>query len=483
MNDTLTQLLNSSKTAAASQQPIEPFYRVLLVSTYELGHQPFGLASPAAWLNRVGASVRCIDLSREPFRAGDFENVDFVGFYMHMHTATRLAGQLIPKVAQINENAHLCAYGLYAPMNESFLRSLGVTSIVGGEFEEELAKLVSQLKNGGACTPLSTVSFARQQFVRPDRSTLPALSTYSQLMLPDGSRRVAGYTEASRGCKHLCRHCPIVPIYKGKFRVVQRETVLQDIRQQVLAGAQHITFGDPDFFNGIGHSLPLVQMLHEEFPNVTYDVTIKIEHLLKDSSHIGELKETGCAFVTSAVESVDDGILRLLEKGHTREDFIHVVEMCKTIGLPMSPTFVSFTPWITLGGYREMLELIADLEIVGWVAPVQWAIRLLIPNGSRLLELPEARAVVAGFDSVALSYRWTHPDPRMDLLQQKVERVVRESSKLGLNREQVFEMILEAAGGSRMPTIRPIATCSGIPYFTEPWYCCAEPTSEQLASL
>ena len=108
-----------------------------------------------------------------------------------------------------------------------------------------------------------------------------------------------GYTEATRGCKHLCRHCPVVPVYRGAFRIVQQDVVLEDIRQQVAAGAEHITFGDPDFFNGPGHAIPIVEALHREWPALTYDVTIKMEHLLKHRELLPVLKATGCLFVTS----------------------------------------------------------------------------------------------------------------------------------------------------------------------------------------
>ena len=156
--------------------------------------------------------------------------------------------------------------------------------------------------------------------------------------------------------------------------------------------------GDPDFFNGIGHAVAVVRALHDEFPNLSYDVTIKIEHLLKHAEHIATLKETGCAFVTSAVESVDDQTLKVLDKGHTREDFIRAVALCRDADLPLAPTFVTFTPWLNLAGFRDLLQLIADLDLVSAVSPVQWAIRLLIPNGSLLLDLPEVRSVIKGFD-------------------------------------------------------------------------------------
>ena len=253
--------------------------KVLLISTYELGRQPFGLASPAAWLRNAGAEVTCLDLARQSLDEDALRAADAVAFYLPMHTATRLAVPVIRRTREINPAAHLCAYGLYAPVNADLLCKLGVRTVAGGEFEEALLTLV---RPGRA----PVISLARLQFLTPDRSGLPPLAQYAQLVMPGGARRTVGYTEASRGCKHLCRHCPVVPVYQGHFRIVQREVVLEDIRRQVAAGAQHITFGDPDFFNGIGHATELVRALQREFPQVTYDVTIKIEHLLRHSAHL-----------------------------------------------------------------------------------------------------------------------------------------------------------------------------------------------------
>ncbi len=210
---------------------------------------------------------------------------------------------------------------------------------------------------------------------------------------------MTGYTEASRGCKHLCRHCPVVPVYGGRFRVVDPDVVMEDVRAQVASGAQHITFGDPDFWNGIGHARRVVAAFAREFPGITYDVTIKIEHLLEHREHLSELGETGCAFVTSAVESVDDGLLAKLEKGHTRADFEQVAAEMRDAGLPLVPTFVAFTPWTSLQQYADLVATVDQLGLIEHVAPVQWSIRLLIPRGSRLLELEDVRALVDPFDS------------------------------------------------------------------------------------
>jgi hypothetical protein len=120
--------------------------KILLISTYELGRQPFGLASPAAWLRAGGHSVVGLDLTRETLEDEQILDAELICFYVPMHTATRLAAGLIPRVRKINAQVHLCFYGLYAPVNEKYLRGLGVGTILGGEFEEGLLSVASEAR-------------------------------------------------------------------------------------------------------------------------------------------------------------------------------------------------------------------------------------------------------------------------------------------------------------------------------------------------
>ena len=457
---------------------------LLLISTYELGRQPFGLASPAAWLRADGHSVHLLDLSRQSLDENLVCAADLVAFFLPMHTATRLGVRALAKVRTLNSRVHLCAYGLYAPVNAELLRGLGVATILGGEFEAGLRSLAQRLAAAtGDVTQVPQVepgiSLERQEFLVPDRAGLPPLDKYARLTLPDGSTRVVGYTEASRGCKHRCRHCPIVPVYNGKFRIVGREVVLEDIRRQVAAGAQHITFGDPDFFNGPTHAVEIVRALHREFPDLSYDVTIKVEHLLEQRELLPVLRQTGCAFVITAVESVDDRVLRLLDKGHSRADFIHLAMLIRTLGLFLVPTFVPFTPWTTLEGYEELLRTIAKLGLVENVPPVQLTIRLLIPAGSRLLEITDLYGIALGaFEPELLVYPWRNPDPRVDKLQRELEDVVQCESKKGTGRGEIFARIWKLTQRARgvdceetIPAMPPRAARATIPYLTEPWYC------------
>jgi radical SAM superfamily enzyme YgiQ (UPF0313 family) len=457
----------------------------LLVSTYELGHQPFGLASPAAWLRRDGIQVRTVDLAKEKLADDAIRAADLVAFHLPMHTATRLAAPIIRRVRALKPSARICAYGLYAPLNTEWLQSLGVDDVLGGEFEEQLATIARETTGMNACPTAVEArppSLPRLRFLVPDRSGLPPLSRYATLHLGDGTERLIGYTEASRGCRHLCRHCPVVPVYKGQFRIVQRDVVLADIAEQVAAGAQHITFGDPDFLNGPTHALRLVEAMHAAHPGLTYDVTIKIEHLLAHRDLLPRLVETGCLFVTSAVESLDDRVLAILEKGHSRHDFLHAATLCRDTGMILVPTFVAFHPWQTLEAYCDLLDTIADLDLVEHVAPIQLAIRLLIPQGSRLLGVEEVQAVVGSFDPQTLTYPWTHQDLRVDVLQKEVASIV--GSRLVTRRHEVFGEISALAhlrAEIPVPLPRRVVPRAPVPHLSEPWYCCAEPNPEQLA--
>ena len=446
--------------------------RVVLISTYELGRQPFGLASPAAWLRAAGHEVTMADVSCSPMPRVAVEQAGLIAFFLPMHTATKLSLRLLDRVKQVNPGAHLCAYGLYAPLNERLLRGAGVGTILGGEFETGLVDLACRLssgdveRNGGS--PL--ISLDRQQFHVPDRSGLPPLGAYAQLVVGRTTRRV-GYTEASRGCKHLCRHCPVVPVYRGTFRVVQAEVVLEDIRRQVAAGAEHITFGDPDFFNGPGHAVPIVRALHDEWPWLSYDVTIKVEHLLQHAELLPALRDTGCAFVISAVESLDDAVLERLAKGHTRADFLDALRLMRAAALPLSPTFIPFTPWTTRASYREFLRELADLGLAGQMAPIQLAIRLLIPEGSLLLELAEVRRMIGLFDGRGLCYPWRNPDPAMDARCAEIQALIKVEEKRRAGREEVFRRIWDLAQAGEFPLDVPMVSRATIPYLTEPWYC------------
>ncbi|MEM7254150.1 MAG: CUAEP/CCAEP-tail radical SAM protein [Pseudomonadota bacterium] len=459
---------------------------VILISPYELGRQPFGLAEPAAWLAEAGVSTACLDLSLEKLADTEFCAARMIGLYLGMHTATRIAVEAIAKIRERAPDAHLFAYGLYAPVNEEYLRTLGVSHIFGGESEPDIVALaMSVLAGERPVQESAVVRLDKIAFQRPHRENLPALTRYAHLVLPNDQSRVVGHVEATRGCKHVCRHCPVVPVYQGRFRVVPLGVVLDDIEQQVEAGAEHISFGDPDFLNGPTHAIKILREMRNRWPQLTFDATVKVEHILQQPDAMQMLADSGCLFLTSAVESVEDPILALLEKNHTAADFEQAVIRMLELNIALAPTFVAFTPWTTMAGYIALLKTLVNLRLVQAVPPIQLAIRLLVPAGSRLLELEAMQRHIGPFEQTLLGYPWVHPDPRMDELQRMIQDAVEQGERDDEPRDALFRRIwvlTHETAGQPVPAL-PTDLGVPIPAHSEPWYCCAEPTDAQLSSL
>lgn len=444
---------------------------VVLLSNYELGRPPFGLASAAAWFRHANVEVRTVDLSRETLTPALVHDALMFAVHVPMHAATRLAGPVLSRLREQRPDAIRAAFGLYAPMNADWLRAQGASHVLGVEVEPALVALATH----GVAEPVARgAHLPRLAFHVPDRSTLPPLSSYARVNI-DGERRLAGYTETTRGCLHTCAHCPIVPIYGGALRVVPHDVVMADVDQQVAAGAAHITFGDPDFLNGPTHARRVIEGLATRHPDVTYDVTIKVEHLLQHPAMLDLLASTRCAFVTSAFEAFDDAILRHLEKGHTADDSRRALDACRARGLTLVPTFVAFTPWTTPDGYLAMLDEIRDLDLVPAVGPVQLALRLLLPAGSPLLRHADVARVAADFDPQALAHPWTHVDPSVDRLQAALMTWLASAGRLASRRsayEQARRLAEEACGLPGGPfATGEVPVRATVPYLDEPWYC------------
>ncbi len=459
---------------------------ILLISCYELGHQPLGAALPLAFLERAGFTPLVMDIAVEEFDEAKLARAEFIGISVPMHTALRLGVRVVERVREINPRAIVCLYGLYAVLNANYLLDHGVDYCIGGEFETPLVHLVRTLAaapNGHRASEVEGVIgrgssprpfLQRLPFAVPSRAALPPLEEYARLE-HNGERRVVGYVEASRGCLHLCTHCPIPPVYDGRFFVIPQETVLEDVRQQVRQGATHITFGDPDFLNGPKHSLSILRALHVEFPSLTFDFTAKVQHILERREIFPEFGALGCLFMISAVESLSDRVLTILEKHHTRADLIEALKIVHGAGITLRPTWVAFTPWTTLSDYLEVMEFVEEQGLVDHVDPVQYTVRLLVPPGSYLVDRPAMREHLGPLDQSSFSYRWVHPDPRMDDLQKAVSRLVEADTSAEEDPAHTFYRVWGLAAkvaGTTLPQLRTIAgNRIRAPRLSEPWFC------------
>jgi radical SAM superfamily enzyme YgiQ (UPF0313 family) len=454
---------------------------VLLVSTYELGNQPLGLAKPAAALEAAGHQVRSVDVAVDPIPVAEIDWADRVAFSVPMHTAMRLALQMAGWVRARRPELPLCFYGLYATVSRDLTVRSAADAVIAGEYEAGLVAWAG----GGDAGP--AVQLTRGPSRLPVRHRLPALDRYTRLALGDEARLV-GSVEASRGCSHRCRHCPVPVVYDGRVRPVDEETVVADVDQLVAAGAQHLTFSDPDFLNAPHHSRRVVSAIHPRHPGLTFDCTVKVEHVLRHPDVWPELAADGCLFIVSAFESVDDRILGYLDKGHTTAEASEAVILLRGHGIEVRPSWLPFTPWTTIDGLVDLLDFVIAHDLVRNVDPVQYAVRLLLPEGSLLLGRPEMTPHLGPFDADRLGWTWSHPDTEVDQLQQELSALV----EARVEQDPVLTFAeIDQRVRDRATTVRPRPVVGAVssgpggprPRLTESWFCCSEPTEAQLAPL
>jgi voltage-gated potassium channel Kch len=462
---------------------------IVLVSCYEPGHQPAALASAAAFLRLAGFAPICLDLAVEPLdeRArARLAGARLVALSAPMHTAMILGLRVATRVRAENPGAHLCFFGLYAVLNRGIVREVADT-VFGPDCDGTLVALAGALEAGAPWPSGPVLAPRRLPVIAPARDALPSLDRYARLAVGP-ERRVAGHVETTRGCKHLCRHCPLPPVYGGRFFAVPVEAVLADVGVQVAAGARHIDFGDPDFLNGPKHALRVARAFHAAHPGVTFSFTAKVEHILQHRTLFPELAALGAVFAVSAFESLSDEVLGALDKGHRAGDLPVALQIVRGAGISLRPTFVPFTPWTTLDDYLALCRFVRAEALESEVDPVQLSIRLLIPPGSLLLDLPDLVRRLGPLDAGGLTYLWTHADPRMAELEAEVATLVEEATRGDAPVAETFARIhalAAAAAGITLSDAGAPARTAGLapPHLTEPWFCCAAPTRRQLGAV
>ena len=452
---------------------------ILLVSCYELGHQPVAIATALAELRRAGFDPAAMDVSVDRLDEEALGRARLVAVSVPMHTALRLGVRVADRAP---ESAHVSFFGIYAELNAAHLLARHADSVIGAESDGPLRALAEALEAGrppesvGGVRTAAAVPGAVTQKIRPSvpsRAGLPVLDRYAKLEIGGELRPVAS-VEASRGCKHLCRHCPIVPVYRGRFVAVPREVVLADIEQQVAAGARHVTFGDPDFLNGPTHAVRIARELHERWPELTFDATIKVEHLLLHRDLLPELARNGCLFIVSAVESLSDRVLLALRKGHTAAEVPEALRAVREAGIDLRPTLLPYTPWTELSDLPALFEFAERHDLVDQIDPVQYTLRLLIPPGSAVLEGDEPRPWLGTLEPDQFGWTWTHPDPRVDDLWRLSSRLAARGAEEGEDPLATFAALRDLAFGALgrpSSAARPVRKRGKPPRLTEPWFC------------
>ena len=457
---------------------------ILLISCYELGNQPIQTASLHAFLKSYSYSPKVLDLSTQKINPKEVQNCNFIAISTPMHTSLTIAVEATKIIRKVNKECHICFYGDYADLNSKYLLKNIADSCLSGETQKSILEIINSIETSSKeVTEKKNIYknsirlIEKPDFRTPERSLLPTLSNYNKL-INDQTYITTAAVETSRGCKHQCLHCPITPIFKGRFFVVPKEIVLSDIKNLHSQGARHITFTDPDFLNGPKHSLRILREMNNLFPEMTFDFTAKVEHLINHKDIFTELRQLGCLFIVTALESLNSKILRKLVKGHSKKDFLEILKISRENEISIRPSLIAFTPWTTPKDYIELLNFIEENELIYEIDPIQMSIRLLIPPKSSLLKLKDIRKHIVDFQPERFSHIWKHPNPKMEILNSNISAVVEKHATLNKDAletfiaiKKEFSEIFPKLANIQNVTIRTKRVTVKPPKLTESWFC------------
>ena len=436
--------------------------KILLLSFYDLGKQPKIISELYKKLDNGSNQIDIVDYSIEE-KDLTLDNYDVLGIYASMHTASVLAEQYLRDRKLPNK---LFVFGLYANVfSEMFSNFQSIHSFDSDELESLLEVQLNP-----------NYSFKHSV---PDRTILPSITDYSHIV--DGSNNlIAGSVETTYGCKHEYTHCPVPIQFKGMFKTFGTEKIITDVTNQVEEGAKHISFNDPDFFNGPKHALKILQLLNEKHPSITYDSTIKVEHILKYPDYFQELKNLNMLFVISAFETTNDHVLNILQKNHSFNDLNKAVELSLENNIDIRPTWMPFSPWTEQNDLISIIKLIENYKLRETVDPIQLTIKLLVPKNSLILKRPEMKEYLLDYDPASFSYAWKYKFPNIDNIQNELfTYVLQHESENEYTQYLGLVDILESHTNETLLNSEKYSQRI-VPKLSETWFCCAEPNKIQL---
>ena len=436
--------------------------KILLTSFYDLGKQPKIIAEIVDRYNSAEIDFDFFDFSVED-QNKDLENYDVLGIYAPMHTATILSIEYIKDKKLPNK---MFTFGLYGSVLEDFNSSIRYIK----DIESDELALFLEINDDHQFSLKNNI---------PNRQIFPDISNYAHLV--DGSNNIiAGSVETTYGCKHSCTHCPVPISFNGTFKTYSLEKIISDVENQVNQGAKHISFNDPDFFNGPIHALKILESLNKKFPTITYDSTIKVEHIIKYKKYFKELSSLNMVFVISAFETTNDLVLSILEKNHTSNDLNTSIEISQDFGIDVRPTWMPFSPWTELNDLSNIVNLIEKYKLRETVDPIQLTIKLLIPKHSLIIKKPEINKYLGNYEKNSLSFKWEYENNDVEKLQSSLFDFILHNSELDEHKQYLGMVnIIEKFTDTELLK-NSTYDFKNASKLSETWFCCAEPSKIQL---
>ena len=464
--------------------------RVLLVSTYELGHQPLHLASPAAALRRAGHEVRTPRPRRRavgPGRRSSGPRPWLLGADAHRHAAGAPGRRRVRREPGRAADLPLRALRHRQPRPDP---RAGTRRPRHRRRVRAGARGLGRQPGGWGPPPAprprrsSRSSTCGARSLGPPARGLCRRSSATPTWRSGGEERLVGYVEASHGCLHRCRHCPVPVVYDGRIRIVPDDVVLADVERLVERRRPPHHLRRPRLPQRPA-ALPAGRA-----PRCTSAARADLRLHGQGRAHPAPRRpvagagrgRAACSW-SAPSRRVNDDILAGSTRATRPPRPPPRWRCCARHGIEIRPSFLPFTPWTTLDDVADIVDFVAAHDLVANVDPVQYTIRLLVPEGSLLWSRSLRRSRLGPYDAERLSWTWSaRPTPPSTELQTRLarhrrgrpdrRRADRPDLRTGPGRRARRR---RAPPGRRARPAPPerLQHCrgEGRPRLTEPWFC------------
>ena len=422
----------------------QDYAKVALISTFEGGFQPVSLATSAGILKENHIDFTVLDTYVDGFDPDKFHTQEFVGISVPLFDSLMSGISAARKIRAVNKKAHICFFGQYAMLNMKRLVPDEADSCIYGEWEEQLPALINFLGDSGIngsdplpdnlksvyicgrSAPAKGYFPVRRKNIRILRDNLPPLHKYPQQQIDKlvGRKTVSGATEIVRGCHHKCLYCSVYAAYDGRSIPFKSDHVFEDVKNLVNFGMNHLTFLDADFFSLGKYGGSILKNLNKLYPDLTFDFTTRVDHILENAEFFKELANCNLSFVTTALEFPGEQVLNAVGKNISIDQIETAIRLLRSLNIEINPTFIMFNPWMKMSDVIHFKKFVDRNNLEKTIDPIQYETRLHLYKSSPLLKSPALKGIE--LEEKEFHYEWKHPDPAVDELYKKSVKPVKE---------------------------------------------------------
>jgi anaerobic magnesium-protoporphyrin IX monomethyl ester cyclase len=344
---------------------------------FDLVLPTLGLAYIGAVLERDGHTVDVIDAAAEGL---DFEQTlgrisgryKVVGFYCHTQNFPMIAA-MSKRLKACDSPPHIMIGGPHATAlpRQCLIDGEHIDSLVFGEGEDTAAELVARVLDGQSLEGVRGLYYRgegaihenppRGQIEDLDSLPMPAwhlfpMERYHHSYIEtDGKRSL--HIMGSRGCFSDCNYCHSTKMWGPKVRWHSTERVLAEIDHlNAHYGIEYFQFFDDVFTMDRDRLKVLMPEFNKRGMSDSWSCSTRID--LLNENIIKDLKFGGAHHIAIGIETVNDRLLKVINKHVTKAQTTSVITLCAEHKLPVMGMFIIGLPTETAEECQETLDFV-----------------------------------------------------------------------------------------------------------------------------